>query len=134
EPGVLLYRRNGPSLCACSENGQRTDLLLVYLVGETPTSGIHKEAFLAAVKQIESLREMACPPIPKPQAKGASPAEEHSHKATIRVAGPMFTGAADSLALAIRQAQLDKISMADFQVITGTAVSINRARFKSLAG
>ena len=34
EPGVVLYRRNGPSWCACEEKEKRTDLVVVYLIGE----------------------------------------------------------------------------------------------------
>ena len=128
EPGVLLYRRNGKSKADCDNPDGRSDLLLVYLVGETPTSGIHKQAFLAAVQQINELGEKVRFP------KRTSPW-------TIRVAGPVFTGASDSLALAIRQACHETNSddesgkrQIDFQVITGTAVSIDRTRFKALAG
>lgn len=121
EPGVLLYRRNGPSFIDGKVRPDRTDLLLVYLVGETPTSGIHKEAFLAAVRQIKTLEKMA--PYPKAESPSA-----------IHVAGPLFTGAADSLALAIRQAREEKITSDVFRIITGTAVSINASRFEALAG
>ncbi len=121
EPAVLLYRRNGTSLGTCENPERRTDLLVVYLIGETPTSGIHKEAFLAAMEQITTLGKLA--PCPAPNSLS-----------TIRIAGPLFTGAADSLALAIRQAREDKITAAEFQVITGTAVSIDIQRFRDLAG
>jgi hypothetical protein len=120
-PGVLLYRRNGPSVNIFKDSNDCSDLLLVYLVGETPTSGIHKEAFLAAVRQIEALGTLA-------------PSPDRTTRSTIKVAGPVFTGAADSLALAIRQTREDGISNAKFQVITGTAVSIDIARFRSQAG
>jgi hypothetical protein len=121
EAGVLLYRRNGPSLSSCENLEGRTDLLMVYLIGETPTSGIHKEAFLAAVKQMTALGEMAS-------------CRSENSKSTIRVAGPLFTGAADSLAFAIRLAREEQLTEANFQVITGTAVSIDRKRFENLAG
>ena len=121
EPGVLLYRRNGPSISTCDNLEARTDLVLVYLIGETPTSGIHKESFLAAVKQITALGEMA-------------PCRSENSKSTIRIAGPLFTGAADSLAFGIRLARNQQLTDANFQVITGTAVSIDRRRFEDLAG
>ncbi|MGI8978561.1 MAG: hypothetical protein ACR2FY_05010 [Pirellulaceae bacterium] len=137
EPGVLLYRRNGPSLSKCSNSQRRIDLLMVYLVGETTTSGIHKEAFLAAVRQIKTLEKMTCPPEPSPQSIRPKP----DSRPTIRVAGPLFTGSADSLALAIRQwcdseiqGGVDAGSVGKFLVITGTAVSIHRSRFGDLAG
>ncbi|MCE9528947.1 MAG: hypothetical protein K8R36_23115 [Planctomycetales bacterium] len=120
-PGVLLYRRNGPSVRFSEDRNSRSDLLLVYLVGETPTSGVHKEAFLAAVRQIETLRELG-------------PNPDRTSRSAIKVAGPVFTGGADSLALAIRQAREQSISNAKFQVITGTAVSIDLARFRAQAG
>src|SRR4029078_5883335 len=55
EPGVLIYRRNGDSgnmSLTKKERSRRTDVLVVYLVGETPTSGIHKGAFLTALQEI----------------------------------------------------------------------------------
>ena len=120
-PGVLLYRRNGPSLALWTNPNECTDLLLVYLVGETPTSGVHKEAFLAAVRQSKALAELA-------------PGGDAVSRSTIRVAGPLFSGASDSLALAIQQANEASPTKTNFQVITGTAVSVDDTRFKSLAG
>jgi hypothetical protein len=124
EPGVLLYRRNGASVNSCmsqEECNKRSDLLLVYLVGETPTSGIHKGAFLAAMRQIKELAPFSpCSPSPSSW--------------MIRVAGPLFTGSADSLAHAIRQTRDDGITQAGFMVITGTAVSVDTKRFEAMAG
>lgn len=120
EPGVLLYRRNGGSKSGQKRPQTRSDLLLVYLIGETPTSGIHKSAFLAAIRQIRLLNETIS-------------SEARVSPGVIRVAGPLFTGAADSLALAVHQAY-EENRAAKFQVITGGAISIDRARFKDLAG
>ena len=45
EPGVILFRDR--------KGGNR--LLLLFVVGETPTGGIHKVAFQNALWQIEEL-------------------------------------------------------------------------------
>jgi len=50
EPGVLLYRKTKITKCH-----RKPDVLLVYLVGELPTTGIHKAAFHAAVDEIIAL-------------------------------------------------------------------------------
>lgn len=124
EPGVLLYRRNGPSVNSCmspEDRDKHSDLLLVYLVGETPTSGIHKGAFLAATRQIAKLAEF-------------SPCSTPSSSWMVRVAGPVFTGSADSLAHAIRQTREEGITQAGVMVITGTAVSVDSRRFEAMAG
>ena len=41
-PGVMLFRRADPT---------KTDLRVVYIVGETPTSGVHKEALRRALDE-----------------------------------------------------------------------------------
>src|SRR5262249_48704146 len=73
EPGVMLFRQT---------HGGGGKLLLLFLVGETPTSGIHKAAFLNALDQIQRLLR----DVPL----------------KIRVLGPTFSGTAASLALSLR--------------------------------
>ena len=122
EPGVLLYRRNGNSLSTCANRSVgRSDLLVVYLVGETPTSGVHRQAFATAVIQGASLlKRLRC--------DGAEQA------GAISVAGPVFSGSADSLAHAIHQVRHDDLAEASFEVITGSAISVDAERFAEIAG
>ena len=80
-PGVLIFRD--------SENGQeraRPKYLAVFLVSETPTSGLDKEQFLAALRIIGN--------IPRANHKERNPKEEPR---TILVAGPNFSGSVPSL-------------------------------------
>jgi len=43
QPGMLLFRKN-------EEGSGVKRMLLVFLVGETATAGVHKEAFLASMR------------------------------------------------------------------------------------
>src|SRR6266511_2952613 len=67
DPGVILFRDSGSK-----------KLLLLFLVGETSTGGIHRGAFQTALQQIEEL------PL---------------QKKPLRILGPYFSGSADSLAI-----------------------------------
>jgi hypothetical protein len=117
KPGLLLYRKQSSP----EPPSDKTDLLAVYLVGETPTSGIQFGAFHVAVGQIAGfLRERP----------GRSSAR---HEDEVMISGPTFSGAADSLARAIRDAR-DNHPDVGFRVITGEATSVNDARFLELAG
>lgn len=115
EPGVLLYRRTPSD----SNNAVTRDLLLVFLVGEVPTTGIHKPAFREAVERIVRLREIL--PL------------EPDRQGTISVVGPIFTGSSDSLAISISQAAELRNNL-KFRVITGSANVVNKQRFEDLAG
>jgi hypothetical protein len=122
EPGVLLFRRSWGS-------GSTTgpDLLLVLLVGEQPTTGVHQAALRQCVQFIGRLRELRPP--------GGSD--------QVMIAAPTFTGSAPSLAQAIRDAQADVAAgrggwpaktELSFVVITGAALGIDTDEFKKRAG
>src|SRR5262249_41758250 len=76
-PGVLLFRHgrdkarkvNDPSLC------------VVFLVGETPMGGIHKQALYSALKLIAEVG--------------------HPESAPVRIVGPYFSGSQTSLQFVI---------------------------------
>ena len=84
EPGVLLFR-----------DDDKRRLLVVFMIGETPTSGIHKPALRKALQQSCELRNAFvsslnvadcghnCPPPP------------------INIMGPAFSGSQDSIVYAI---------------------------------
>ena len=69
-PGVLLFR-------------QRPHLAVVFLIGESPKTGIHKEAFTNALAIASRLRSVAAGP-------------------EVEILGPTFSGSAESLRQALR--------------------------------
>jgi hypothetical protein len=73
EPGYILFRRP-------INNKRSPQLLLVFIVGETPTAGIHKEALLSALHQIDVLSSSG-----------------HQKNERIKILGPTFSGSAESL-------------------------------------
>jgi hypothetical protein len=88
EPGVMLFRHTSV--------GSRK-LLALLLVGETPTSGIHKDAFFSALKSI-------------------GPAGE------VRLVGPHSSGSAVSLKIAIDEWHKQNAGLR-FRIISGSATS-----------
>jgi len=86
-PGVVLCRKVKTPV-DCSKSGLKTELLVLLLVGETPTAGIHKEAMLAALDLVLAWQL----PVPAGQTR---------HCAKVRVVGPSYSGSAPSLCLAL---------------------------------
>ena len=110
DPSLVLFRNIGTD---------KRRLLLLFLVGETPTSGIHKIAFRSALDQISAL-----PPwLVRPPADPAVP--------KIRVMGPTFSGSAISLSIALDK-WLAAFTAAGkpaprVEIISGTATGINKS-------
>ena len=88
QPGFVLFRK---------PFGR--ELLLVFLVGETPTTGIHKAALREALDQVAWFCGW-----PNDQPDPLSPYLAQLRKSCnpIRVLCPTFTGSADSLTFALR--------------------------------
>jgi hypothetical protein len=110
QPGLLLFRRDGPS-----RDGKPT-VLYVFLVGETSTTGINGEQFGKAVEYIQQL------PIDAGQGCQTGPC--------IHVVGPTFSGSMDSLRRLV-DAQADKRTIG-FDIKSGTVSSqsaINKSGF-----
>jgi hypothetical protein len=108
EPGLLLFRRVG---------GER-EILVVFLVGETPTGGVQKLALLKALELVYAGEG----PAGSPRQVRASP---HGERVGFRILGPSFTGAAPSLASTLstwRQCRPN----ASFRIVTGSATAIDR--------
>ncbi|MCI0337396.1 MAG: hypothetical protein L0226_07465, partial [Acidobacteria bacterium] len=114
EPGIVLFRRI---------KGEERNLLLLFLVGETPTTGIHKTAFNNAFEQIKMLSGIRT--VRQPDAG----------ELKIRVLGPTFSGSSISLALSIRSwfEQLNK-TKPKVQIISGSATAIDKHDFMSQFG
>jgi hypothetical protein len=107
EPGLILFR---------DANETRKRLLVVFLVGETPTEGVHKRAFESALKQANA------PPF----SPGLS---------QIKVLGPSFSGSGTSMSLAIREwATASNGSAPDVEIISGSATGITKGRFEHNVG
>ncbi len=115
-PGVLLFR---------SQNPLDHRLALLYLVNELPTTGLHKEAFLAAVRERRLLLGDA-----------ASFVVASRVRDTLLIAGPIFSGAAQSLRTSITDAlHFVDPDLRAVRTVTGSATNAgNRATLSGLAG
>jgi hypothetical protein len=120
EPGLLLFR-----------DDHKHRLLVVFVIGETPTSGIHKPALRKALQQSCELRNAFvsslhvadcgdnCPPPP------------------INIMGPAFSGSQDSIGYAIHdwrsQGSVGEgntdCRAAKIRMISGSATSIDQSGF-----
>lgn len=115
QPGVLLFRHvNSPN--EMKDDGPRIKLMVVFLVGETPTAGIHKAAFKKCLELISCSSDF-----------------KNSDR-TFRILGPAFSGSADSLKLAIQQwlsGAKAKRPAPTFRLISGSATSVDKCAFES---
>jgi hypothetical protein len=93
-PGILLFRRNLQRPDANYPHPER-DLLLVFLVGETPTSGINRAAFQKAWTYATKLAYRELPICGKAKSNSRS---------CIGIVGPSFTGSLPSLKLVLERA------------------------------
>ncbi|HKQ78341.1 MAG TPA: hypothetical protein VJ810_31870 [Blastocatellia bacterium] len=107
DPGVILFRNSG-------ENR----LLLLFLVGETPTGGIHRVAFQNALRQIEGLPHRVGPD-----------SEEPAKKESLLVLGPTFAASADSLAILLHAWVRGQSPPPGVRIITGSAGAIDKEDF-----
>src|SRR4030095_13109513 len=110
-PGVLLFRHS------------RSDrLLVVYLIGETPTAGVHKVALRNALDEVTELSAVNSWPY-QPVARNA------------RLMGPAFSGSAVSLAFALKS-WLDQpeATLSKVEVVSGSATPIEPAEFRERTG
>ena len=94
-PGLLIFRRtgNGEMTSAKSPDSQSCparETLFVFLVAETPTSGIRSEQFQNALMIMNAIRG-----APEPGANEKSP--------PLLLLGPNFSGSLDSLARQLKQ-------------------------------
>ncbi len=127
EPGVVLFRKN---------KGNQTALLVLFLIGETPTSGIQKAALLRALDQAKHLRYISPPALREQQRRreillqgdrfgGSIAASElMSPESPIRLLGTTYTGSATSLAITLRS-WLAKNASWQVNIISGSATGID---------
>jgi hypothetical protein len=153
EPGfMLLTNPNGASDRSVQSNESpdksKSDLLLVYLVGETPKIGVNKRALRAALNEISwfcgwdgdidhddikeiSKQSSACATNPMPTAaSGTGPGHELEDADAdvttgVRILGPSYSGSAQSLDLALAY-WLDSVEpkTPKVRILSGTATAI----------
>ena len=85
-PGALLFRKVTPG---AKGSGPRQELLAVFLVGETPISGLQKPALARALTEAHAINAHA--------------AGDPSREREMRILGPFFSGSVHSLRLALVQ-------------------------------
>lgn len=96
-PGRALFLR--------SHSDGRRSLLLLYIIGESPTGGIHRRAFTVALQEINELRQQL-------------PAEKCTDCNPLRLLAPAFSGSAASLEQLLEQ---PAASQSSFVIISGRA-------------
>jgi hypothetical protein len=115
EPGILLFRHN-----------RDKKLLLVLVVGETPTWGVRKEALANALDWVSWLSNWWPDKPPKrfPEVAMGPP--------QIRILGPSFSGSAKSIDLALDAwlATHQPLPLPQVTIISGTATAV-RDEFES---
>lgn len=108
-PGVLLFRHPSDPKKGVPHPG----LCVVFLIGETPTSGIHKRAMTEA---LEIMRDVGVPA-----------------DSTVRIVGPYFSGSQTSLQFVLNdwsgQSKWRFNPRYHFSVITGNATAVRRDDF-----
>ena len=123
-PGLILFRN--------LSNPKDQKLMLVFLVGETPTTGIHKQAMFSALEQMAQFypwdpHHSDLPPMfPEVTRSGLTD--------TFRILGPSFSGSAVSLRIALESwlASRGNSSNLRFQIISGTATAIDASRLSQV--
>ncbi|MFN0083812.1 MAG: hypothetical protein ACKVX9_00350 [Blastocatellia bacterium] len=164
QPGVILYRSTSLNIVTRCPSGDPREqmiekvttpsgrLLVLFVIGETPTAGMDKPALKNAFDQITLLSRwqkkgqtdfkiLPCLPFPEhdrcqsPIAmKCGDPNQKTETSREIRVMGPTFSGSQDSFELAV-QSWLDaSFELKDRPIVTvisGSATSINPCRFCS---
>ena len=113
DPGVILFRGS-------KTEKKRKRLLLLFLVGETATWGIHKEAFQNALQQINQIEEL-------PHQAGSKTTEATAKKKPLRILGPYFSSSTASLTIPLKEWMNRQKS--PVSIITGNASSINKKDF-----
>lgn len=92
-PGIILFRRHNP---------EDRQLAVVFLIGESPKSGIHKQAFRQAMEIASRLSD--------------------SPDSRIDILGPSFSGSVDSLVVALEDWR-KQYAGTRFRIVSGTATA-----------
>jgi hypothetical protein len=98
-PGVLLFRHPAAD--------ELDELAVVFLVGESPKTGIQKRAFNAALQIASDLRETTKKP----------------EEPAVSILGPSFSGSMESLSLALATWRSETLQPLDFEIASGSATA-----------
>jgi hypothetical protein len=116
QPGSILYRK---PVRPWSGKGPRTKLILLLLVGESPTIGLQKGAFRTSLDLAVRLGK----------------ARSHDRPAAVRVLGPSFSGTADSMTTILRERRvLLNSRKIDVWICSGSATSVDKTDFQRRSG
>src|SRR5207247_6424710 len=126
KPVLLLFNNHTatPNLQQETDGKKDPDLLLVYLIGETPTGGIHKVALKAALQDMHwfcARGSERADPLPLAGQGSCN---------RIAILGPTFSGSAQSLDF-VMSSWLDSVvrkSGVSFRIISGSAILIDRKK------
>ncbi len=145
QPGLLIFRKLPPAADAKDgsdttgssdtkkdDTSQRDQLLLIFLVGETPTGGLNRPAFLNSIRYIEELSAaQSTAAAGGGQALSTTDAGSSDQELQIPVAGPIFSGTLPSLGETIAEAAAQSHRKLTFHVVNYGARSGNLIdRFK----
>jgi hypothetical protein len=123
-PSVLLFRDRD------SVPG-KSHLLVMFLVGETPRSGVEMGALTLALDQAANLRQILNELL---SPRGGS-AKSSQSIPEIRIMGPTFSGSASSLEFGLRDwigaRRSQSMPIPRVTVISGSATALDRAHFLS---
>jgi hypothetical protein len=121
QPGTILFRIDRQA-GAPGQPAAPQELLLLLVVGETPTWGIQQAALATSLNIAWSLDVR----------RNSDDAER---EATIRILGPTFSGTADSLARVLRDWTAESPARRDarFWVCSGAATAVDKPSFESNA-
>jgi hypothetical protein len=124
DPSLLLFR-----------NPSGHKLLLVFLVGETPTGGVHKLAMDSALEQIAGFYSWGPGHnrLPRPLLQLTLDSRD-----SIKLMAPAFSGSAQSLKFVLRnwQEKMAKVlgkPPLGFRIVSGSATAINPQEFAALS-
>jgi len=129
-PGVILFRRKPKKKPEKKNESWQIpyEVLLVYLVGESPAFGIHKPAFDVAVDEILRIRRRLA----------NAQSREGSNQGPIHVVGPTFSGTGDSLAYSLNRVRERHMAESStsvlFDVTFGSTTNLDSERFTRLYG
>jgi hypothetical protein len=123
-PGVLLFRDR-------SFVPGKSHLLVMFLVGETPRSGVEMRALTVALEQAANLPQILNELL---GARGGRATSSQS-RLEIRIMGPTFSGSASSLEFGLRDwigaRRSQSMPIPRVTIISGSATAIDKAHFLS---
>jgi hypothetical protein len=128
-PGIMLFRDRDPYRLGLVPG--ESHLLVMFLVGETPRSGVELAALTLALDQAASLPQILNELLsPRGGSAKASPSQQE-----IRIMGPTFSGSASSLEFGLRDwigaRKLQSMLVPRITIISGSASAIDKTHFLS---